>query len=224
MRVTGPNKIESRTVVELTHRYNNKMVRLSDIKTQYPWSFVPNVRNALFDKEILTQDIEEDSTTWRIPLLPCLPGFAYVGFKVNTYTDDVDAKPISANTVQGAHDKALFGMPDDVISIKVYPTGYIPFNFPIVSRLCHLNEDEIHLIITFDAAMSGRVEIIAQKFDDLPEDDFKVKYYYVLNEEGGLLLQTEKYISFMNCDRISRINYYPSAIRIQRLDLDQNAP
>ena len=200
------------------------MVRLSDIKKQYPWSFVPNVTNALFDKEILTQNIDEESTTWRIPLLPCLPGFAYVGFKVNTYSDDADVKPISAKTVQGARDKALFGMPDDVISIKEYPSRYIPFNFPIVSRLCHLNEDEIHLVLAFDQAVSGRVEIIAQKFDDLPEDDFRTKYYYVLNEEGGLLLQTDQYISFINCDRISRINFYPSAIRIQRLDLDQKAP
>jgi len=200
------------------------MVRLSDIKTQYPWSFVPNVTNALSDKEILTQNVDEESTMWRIPLLPCLPGFAYVGFKVNTYSDDADVKPISAKTLQGANDKALFGMPDDVISIKEYRTGYIPFNFPIVSRLCHLNEDEIHLVLTFDQAISGRVEIIAQKFDDLPEDDFRTKYYYVLNEEGGLLLHTEKFISLINCDRISRINYYPSAIRIQRLGLDQNAP
>ena len=197
------------------------MVLLSDIKTQYPWC---NVTNALFDKEILTQNIDEESTTWRIPLLPCLSGFAYVGFKVNTYSDDVDVKPISAKTVQGARDKALFGLPDDVISIKEYPSRYIPFNFPIVSRLCHLNEDEIHLVLAFDQAISGRVEIIAQKFDELPEDDFRTKYYYVLNEEGGLLLQTDQYISFINCDRISRINFYPSAIRIQRLDLDQKAP
>jgi len=192
------------------------MVLLPDIKTQYPWC---NVTNALFDKEILTQNIDEESTIWRITLLPCLPGFAYVGFKVNTYL-----KPITAKTVQGARDKALFGMPDDVISIKEYPSRYIPFNFPIVSRLCHLNEDEIHLVLTFDQAISGRVEIIAQKFDDLPEDDFRTKYYYVLNEEGGLLLQTDQYISFINCDRISRINFYPSAVRIQRLDLDQKAP
>jgi len=200
------------------------MVRLSDIKTQYPWSFVPNVTNALSDKEILTQNIDEESATWRIPLLPCLPGFAYVGFKVNTYSDDADVKPSSAKTVQGDRDKALFGMPDDVISIKEYPSRYIPFNFPIVSRLCHLNEDEIHLILTFGEAISGRVEIIAQKFDELPEDDFRTKYYYVLNEEGGLLLQTDQYISFINCDRISRINFYPGSIRIQRLDLDQKAP
>ena len=194
------------------------MVRLSDIKRQYPWC---DVITALQDKEILTQSVDEESTTWRIPLLPCLPGFAYVGFKVNTYSG---VKPISAKTVQGDRDKALFGMPDDVISVKEYPTGYIPFNFPIVSRLCHLNEDEIHLILTFGEAISGRVEIIAQKFDELPEDDFRTKYYYVLNEEGGLLLQTDQYISFINCDRISRINFYPGSIRIQRLDLDQNAP
>jgi hypothetical protein len=194
------------------------MVRLSDIKTQYPWC---NVIDTLSDKEILTQSVDEESTTWRIPLLPCLPGFAYVGFKVNTYSG---VKPISAKTVQGDPDKALFGMPDDVISIKEFPSGYIPFNFPIVSRLCHLNEDEIHLILTFGEAISGRVEIIAQKFDELPEDDFKTKYYYVLNEEGGLLLQTDQYISFINCDRISRINFYPGSVRIQRLDLDQNAP
>jgi hypothetical protein len=198
-----------------------KMVRLSDIKTQYPWL---DTVSALSDKEILTQSVEDKSKTWRISLLPCLPGFAYVGFKVNTYSDYADVKPISAKTVQGADDKALFGFPNDVISIKEYPTGYIPFNFPIVSRLCHLNEDEIHLVLTFDTAVQGKVDIIAQKFDDLPEDDFKVKYYYTLNEEGGMLLKTEQYISFIYCDRISRINYYPSAIRIQRLGLDQNAP
>ena len=201
------------------------MVRLSDIKVQYPWCACSASKawcDALQDKEILTQKIDEESTTWRIPLLPCLPGFAYVGFKVNTYLRDV--KPISAKTVQGARDKALFGLPDDMISIKEYPSRYIPFNCPIVSRLCHLNEDEIHLVLAFDQAISGCVEIIAQKFDELPEDDFRTKYYYVLNEEGGLLLQTDQYISFINCDRISRINFYPGSVRIQRLDLDQKAP
>ena len=200
-----------------------KMVRLSQVKTQYPWCFVPNVKNALSDKEILTQDVEDESAVWRVPLLPCLPGFAYVGFKIYTLDHD-NVQIVSAKTSQGAEDKPLFGLVEDKIHIKKYPSGYIPLNFPIVSRLCHLNEDEIHLVIAFSSTVAGRVEMIAQKFDDLPEDDFKAKYYYTLNEEGGILLETEQYISFRKWDRISLINFYPSAIRLQRLDLDQNAP
>jgi hypothetical protein len=198
------------------------MVRLSEIKSQYPWCFVPNVKKALHDKEILTQDVEDESALWRIPLLPCLPGFAYVGFKVNTFDHD-NVTIISARTAQGADDKSLFGNGDDKIQIRKYPSGYNPFNFPIVSRLCHLNEDEIHLVLSFDTAVAGCVEIIAQKFDDLPEDDFKTKYYYKTSEESGMLLHTERYIHFGVCDRISVVNYYPAAIRLQRLDLDQNA-
>ena len=198
------------------------MVLLSEVKTQYPWCFVPNVRKALHDKEILTQDVEEESAVWRIPLLPCLPGFAYVGFKVNTLEHD-NVQIYSATTVQGAEDKPLFGLPHDRIVIRKYPSGYIPFNYPIVSRLCHLNEDEIHLVLRFNAALAGRVEMIAQKFDDLPEDDFRVKYYYKIDDENGMLLQTNQYISFGKCDRISLVNYCPAAIRLQRLDLDQNA-
>ena len=198
------------------------MVLLSEVKSQYPWCFVPNVRKALHDKEILTQDVEEESAVWRIPLLPCLPGFAYVGFKVNTLEHD-NVQIYSATTVQGAEDKPLFGLPHDRIVIRKYPSGYIPFNYPIVSRLCHLNEDEIHLVLRFNAALAGRVEMIAQKFDDLPEDDFRVKYYYKIDDENGMLLQTNQYISFGKCDRISLVNYCPAAIRLQRLDLDQNA-
>ena len=65
-----------------------KMVLLSEVKSQYPWCFVPNVRKALHDKEILTQDVDDESAVWRIPLLPCLPGFAYVGFKITTLEYD----------------------------------------------------------------------------------------------------------------------------------------
>jgi hypothetical protein len=220
MPVTGTHVGKIEAWSPCSKWYTSKMVLLSEVKNQYPWL---DTVSALSDKEILTQSVEENSMTWRLPLLPCLPGFAYVGFRVNTFMNP-RASPVSAKTVQGADDMPLFGVPYDEISIKAYPTGYIPFNFPIVSRLCHLNEDEIHLVLTFDEAISGRVEIIAQKFDDLPVDDFKVKYYYKLTEEDGLLLQTNNYISFGKCDRISRINYYPSSIRLQRLDLDQNAP
>jgi len=201
------------------------MVLLSQVKTQYPWCFVPNVRKALADKEILTHDVEDESPVWRAPILPCLPGFAYVGFKVNTYShDDHDnVQIVYAKTAQGAEDKPLFGGGNDRLVISKYPSGYIPFNYPIVSRLCHLNEDEIHLVLTFNTPVCGRVEMIAQKFDDLPEDDLHAKYYYKIDNENGMLLQTHQYISFGKCDRISLINYCPSAIRIQWLDLDQNA-
>jgi hypothetical protein len=222
MPVTGNHKGKIEPRRGWSKGIHAKMVRLSEVKTQYPWCFVPNVRKALSDKEILTQNVEEESAVWRISLLPCLPGFAYVGFKVNTLDHDTP-QIVSARTSQGADDKPLFGLSDDEIPVKKYPSGYIPFNFPIVSRLCHLNEDEIHLVLTFNTAVCGRVELIAQKFDELPEDDFKAKYYYTLNEEGGLLLQTEQYISFRKWDRISLINFYPSAIRLYRLDLDQNA-
>lgn len=198
------------------------MVLLSEIKSQYPWCFVPNVRKALHDKEILTQDVEDESALWRIPLLPCLPGFAYVGFKVNTIDHD-NVTIVSARTAQGADDKPLFGDGADKIHIRKYPSGYIPFTFPIVSRLCHLNEDEIHLVMSFDTDVTGTVEMIAQKFDDLPEDDLRTKYYYKMNDENGMLLQSNQFISFGKCDRISVVNYYPAAIRLQRLDLDQNA-
>lgn len=201
------------------------MVLLSEVKTQYPWCFVPNVRNALLDKEIFTHVEEDESTLWRVPILPCLPGFAYIGFKVNTYSDNHhdNVQIVHAKTAQGATDKPLFGGGGDRIVICKYPSGYSPFNYPIVSRLCHLNEDEIHLVLTFNTPVCGRVELIAQKFDELPEDDFKAKYYYKKDDENGMLLQTNQYISFGKCDRISLINYHPSAIRLQRLDLDQNA-
>jgi len=222
MPVTGNHKGKIEPWLGWRKGIHAKMVRLSQVKTQYPWCFVPNVKKALFDKEILTQDVEDESAVWRIPLLPCLPGFAYVGFKVNTLDHD-NVEIVSAKTSQGAEDKPLFGLVEDKIHIKKYPNGYIPLNFPIVSRLCHLNEDEIHLVISFNATVAGRVEIIAQKFDDLPEDDLKAKYYYKIDDENGMLLQTNQYISFGKCDRISLINYSPSAIRLQRIDLDQNA-
>jgi hypothetical protein len=223
MPVIGNHKVKLNLGIPETYANSQqiRMVLLSEVHTQYPWSFVPNVQKALWDKEILTQEVEDDSTTWRIPILPCLSGFAYVGFKVNTFQHD-NVEITSARTAQGAKNKHLFGE-DDVIQIHKYPSGYIPLNFPIVSRLCHLNEDEIHLILTFNTPVAGNVELLAQKFDDLPEDDFRTKYYYTFNDQNGMLLKTEQYISFMKCDRISAINFYPSAVRLYRLNLDQNA-
>ena len=191
------------------------MVRLSENISEYPWNSHAELR--VDDTEILTIRATDPSKVWKLPLLPCLPGFAYVGFKVSTY--QTQSKPLTARIAQ-ANDKPIFGAENDAISTQtLYSEGYIPFTFPIVSRLCHLNKDEIHLVLSFKDKEAGVVQILAQKFEDLPQDDLRAKYYYVLNDRDGYLLKTNEVVSFLQCNIISLINFDPGSIRIKRFDL-----
>ena len=71
------------------------MVFLKNLKQQYPWN--PNAPEDYSDKEIYTHrvSIEDASNVWRVPVLPPLNGFAFVGMRVSVYGKDTNYSKLS---------------------------------------------------------------------------------------------------------------------------------
>lgn len=157
------------------------MVFLKDLSTQWPWrnEDPPNLN----DKEIYTQRVydEDASKQWKIQICPPLPGFAYVGYRVIPY--GYHSTPVTCSLVRGYSDKPLF---KDTLTTTQYHK-WTPLPYPLVKRACSIYEDEHELLIKHNVACSGKVELVAQRFDDLLEDDSGLSYAFVTNKVEYIL-------------------------------------
>ena len=155
------------------------MVTLSEIHTQWPWN--KQAPEDLSDKEILTQRItpQEPSQHWKVALLPCMPGYAYVGYRIRTY--EITVRPFEVALYYGAErPQTLFGAVTD-LQFAAENDGnrdWTMFKFPILPRLCNLGQEEIYLHAFFDRPVWGKVEFLAQRFDDLLIEDSQIDYYF----------------------------------------------
>lgn len=175
------------------------MAILSEVLNQ--WPFNPNAPQDLSDKEILTHTIlpQQKSDLWYATLLPCLPGYAYVGFRVVPTDPNLVPKKISLSF--GRNDRKIFGAVTDMqyAGTSRYWTA---FKFPIPRRLCTLDNETINLRVEFDELAYGKVEFLAQRFDDLLEQDDQIVYYFWPNvnyppERGGWIVDREGPICWM---------------------------
>lgn len=157
------------------------MVFLKDLKTQWPWS--PNADEDLSDKEIYTHTIhlEDASDVWRVPILPPMNGFAFVGIHISIYGKG-GSYSREARLVLGETDKPLFGPQWDTVSVK--NTGWTPLGFPLSHKMIAITEDGLDILISNPEACGGRVELLAQRFEDILEVEEDISYLF-LNEQNG---------------------------------------
>jgi hypothetical protein len=152
------------------------MVYLKDLKTQWPWN--PQAAEDLSDKEIYTHrvSVEDASKTWRVPLLPPLNGFAFTGIRVSVYgkTSEYTMVP---SLVQGATRRPMFGMPWDNTLVNNGSWG--PLGFPITHKIIAIGEDGLDILIEHSDICWGRVDFVAQRFDDLLEDESDLSYVFL---------------------------------------------
>jgi hypothetical protein len=151
------------------------MVCLKDLKTQWPWN--PNHQD-LSDKETYTHRVafEDAGALWRVPILEPMNGFAYTGFRIcvvgkeETYT-------MTPRLAFGGTDKGVFGLPwDQTVSLN---SSWTPLGFPLTNKIIAITEDGLDLLIHHEDACCGKVEFVAQRFDDLLEDEQDISYIFL---------------------------------------------
>jgi len=120
------------------------MVFLKDLKSQWPWN--AQAKEEFEDKEVYTHhvDKEDASTDWRIPILPPLDGFAYVGMRVLVYGKNTDYTVVP-RLVLGERQEGMFGMPWDntLLSNGVWA----PLGFPLTHKMIAITEDGLDSLI-----------------------------------------------------------------------------
>jgi hypothetical protein len=151
------------------------MVFLNDLQTQWPWN--PN-QNDFSDKEIYTHRIafEDASKEWRIPVLDPMAGFAFTGMRVSVYGKDANYTMVPRLCL-GATNKSMFGLPYD--NTLLNNGEWAPLGFPITNKITAVCEDALDYVIHHQESCWGQVEFVAQRFEDLLEDERDITYMFV---------------------------------------------
>ncbi len=152
------------------------MVFLKDLKTQWPWN--PNAEEDLSDKEIYTHrvSVEDASNLWRVPVLEPMNGFAYTGVRITVHGKDTDYT-MASNLVLGATSKPMFGLPWDR-SLCSNAT-WTPLGYPLTHKIIAISEDGLDLLIPHTEVCWGRVDFVAQRFNDIREDEEGMSYAFL---------------------------------------------
>jgi len=151
------------------------MVFLNELQAQWPWN--PNNKD-LSDKEIYTHRValEDASKLWRVPVLDPMRGFAFTGMRVSVYGKD-DVYTMTPRLVLGATSKPMFGLPWDTTLIT--NGSWAPLGFPLTNKIVAICEDGLDYLIQHSEPCWGQVEFVAQRFDDLLEDESEMSYMFL---------------------------------------------
>lgn len=198
------------------------MVFLKDLQQQWPWN--PNNED-FSDKEIYTfrVSVEDASDTWRVKVLDPMNGFAFTGMRVCVYGQDNNYTMVP-RLVLGETNKSMFGLPWD--QTVANNGSWVPLGFPITNKITAITEDHLDYIIKHPTPCWGKVEFVAQRFEDLLENEENITYAF-LNH------RTDKVEWILNPDNLmykprawdapvyrSPTKLMPSVLRL--LDKDRN--
>lgn len=152
------------------------MVFLKDIPSQWPWHV--NAPQNLEDKEIYTHRIslEDASKIWRVPILPPINGFAYTGYRMIVFGRDESYTTVS-RIVIGATLHDMFGVPWDHSAAT--HKKWTPLGFPLTHKMIAIGEDGLDLLISHPEKCCGHVEFVAQRFEDILEDETEMSYVFL---------------------------------------------
>ncbi len=187
------------------------MVYLRDLSNQWPWN-AASVKD-LADKEIYSQmhPSSETSDEWEVPIPPCLPGMAYVGIRITVFGKKNDYSMYPRFMI-GKHQ--LLGHPWDTQHCK--NSEWFPLSYPMVPRLFQQKDKgSVTLRIAHNSPCFGKVELLAQKFDDLLEHDSNISYAYydpILDQIG--LIQTPDDLYSADLLESGNVPSYPRRVKI----------
>lgn len=151
------------------------MVFLKDLREQWPWC--PEHED-FSDKEIYTHymDQEDSSKVWRVPIYDPMRGFAYTGVRVCVFGQDPNYTVVP-RIVLGASFKSMFGLPwDQTVATN---GSWTPLGFPLTNKIIAITEDGLDLVIHHSEPCWGKVEFVAQRFEDLLEDETEIAYIFL---------------------------------------------
>lgn len=151
------------------------MVFLTNLSSQWPWN--PNNED-FSDKEIYTHRIafEDASKVWRVPVLDPMGGFAFTGMRVSVVGKD-DTYTMTPRLVLGETNKSMFGLPWDHTLLT--NGSWAPLGFPLTNKIIAITEDGLDYLIHHSEPCWGQVEFVAQRFEDLHEDETGMSYLFL---------------------------------------------
>jgi hypothetical protein len=151
------------------------MVYLRDLPNQ--WPFNPQAPQDLTDKEIYTArvTVEDASKLWRCPVYPPMNGFAFVAVRLRIANKQGPSTPLGS-LVLGATEKPVFGMPWDNVLLE---EKWCPLGFPLTHKMIAITEDGLDFLVHHSQECFGQVEFLAQRFDDLLEEEADMAYAFL---------------------------------------------
>jgi hypothetical protein len=196
------------------------MVFLKDLSTQWPWN--PSNQD-LSDKEIYTHTVsfEDASDVWRVPVFEPMNGFAYTGMRVSVLGKSADYTMVPT-LVLGATNKAMFGLPWD--NTLANNGSWAPLGFPLTHKMIAITEDGLDYKIKHTGPCWGKVEFVAQRFDDLLENEEGISYAFLNHRtdkvEWILNAQNRMYKPRVNEEPVYRAptKLIPSVLRLLNKD------
>ena len=189
------------------------MVKLTEIIEQFPWN--PNAPEDWSDKEIYTHtvDVEDMSNIWTVPIFSCMQDFAYVGFRIRP---NVQSYPSSVVLMTGdGRRKPIVGFKEDFQTMGYEAVNWTLFKYPLPSKILCLDEDEPLLEVIFSQKVFGKVEFLAQQFDELADPNKPL--WFCENDyakEGRILTQNGKYYKL---DTLTKRKEFPTAVSLYSL-------
>ena len=186
------------------------MVYLTQSLEQYPWN--KYAAEEWSDKEVLTQtvDPEDASKVWRVTIYPCLKDFAFVGFRIRANTQ---VFPKSVRLISGdGKRQTIFGYHTDYLSNGFATVNWVRFKYPLPCRLLSLNEDEPLLEVVFDSQVFGKVEFLAQEFQELKDENRPLWFCENDYADAGWILTPNA--TFYRLDTLTKREEYPNAVNI----------
>jgi hypothetical protein len=199
------------------------MVYLTELSTQWPW----NPKNKdLSDKEIYTHRVsfEDASDLWRVPVFEPMKGFAYTGLRVSVVGKPADYTVVP-RLVLGETDKAMFGLPWD--NTLANNGSWAPLGFPLTHKIIAITEDGLDYCIKHTEPCWGQVEFVAQRFEDLLENEENLSYIFLNHQTDKVewILDSKNY---MYKPRLNEESVYTSSSKIlpsvlRLLDVNRNA-
>lgn len=167
------------------------MVFLKDLKKQWPWN--PQAQEDFSDKEVYTHlwEFEDATEEWRVPILPPMNGYAYVGMRICVHGKDSNYT-VTPRLVIGETERGMFGLPWDHTLLS--NGSWAPLGFPLTHKMIAISEDGLDSLIKHPEVCWGKVEFLAQRFEDIQEDESNLSYVFlnhrtdkvewILNEEN----------------------------------------
>lgn len=189
------------------------MVKLTEIIEQFPWN--PQAPEDWSDKEVYTHIVhpEDAGSFWSVPVLSCMQDFAYVGFRIHTNTQ---VFPTSVVLMTGdGRRKPVLGNEEDFQTFGHETTNWTPFKYPLPARLIALDEDEPLLEIGFLKPVWGKVEFLAQKFDELEDSNRPLWFCENDFHSWGRILTPNG--NYYRLDTLTKRKEYPHAVSIYSL-------
>lgn len=189
------------------------MVKLTQILEQFPWN--KDAPEDWSDKEVYTHtvDPEDCNHVWSVPIFSCMQDFAYVGFRIRANTQ---VYPNSVVLMSGDGKRhPLIGYKQDFQTYGFETVNWTLFKYPLPARLLALDEDEPILEIYFSSKVFGKVEFLAQKFDEL--EIYNRPLWFCENDwclNGRILTPNG---NFYKLDTLTKRREFPDAVSVYSL-------